>query len=158
MSFKTRINPATGKLETIGDSSTDDAGAARQATEKLRREVRDMISGNVQFHEDKLGPGPKPAEPTGSLVALWQNRLNMDEQFVTRLQFVSQLGPILHDALLSPAKLAGLRPGDPPPHPGYLLADDYWAAGLTADTARRELGCFVSVWGRDITTRYFEMP
>lgn len=57
MTTKTRINPATGMAETYDDRSDTEL-----RVKILRREVKDMIAGNVQFHQDELGK--KPADPT----------------------------------------------------------------------------------------------
>jgi hypothetical protein len=48
--YKTVLNPETGKLETVEDKSE----SAQSSLERTRRELRDMLSGNVHFHEDKL--------------------------------------------------------------------------------------------------------
>lgn len=63
IAYKTIINPKTGKMETVGH----DPDAEAQATAKLardRRELRDMIAGNVQFYDD---PNARPAEAPQSL-------------------------------------------------------------------------------------------
>jgi hypothetical protein len=56
---KVIVNPKTGKMETVQDSSEE------QAIRKLRetkKELREMLDGNVQFHTDTLGP-PNPVVP-----------------------------------------------------------------------------------------------
>ena len=57
--FKTIVNPTTGKMETVDDTTTD---AIAEKLNQTKKSLRDMIAGNVQFHEDKLGPDkPEPA-------------------------------------------------------------------------------------------------
>lgn len=63
--IKTRINPKTGMAETYDDLSDDAAMLEKVA--KTRRELRDMLSGNTQFHTDTLGPTPAAS---GSLKSL----------------------------------------------------------------------------------------
>ena len=58
-SIKVIKNPKTGKLETVE--------APRKVNEKaladLHQEVKDMISGNKQFHDDPYSAGePAPAQ------------------------------------------------------------------------------------------------
>ena len=47
--FKTQINPTTGKMETIGGPSSP---LPVIPLAELRKETRDVIEGNVQFHTD----------------------------------------------------------------------------------------------------------
>jgi hypothetical protein len=65
MTVKTRIDPKTGKMETYGYAD-DPADLAKQIA-KDRKVLRDMLDGNIQFHEDKNTP-PKPPEPQADTV------------------------------------------------------------------------------------------
>lgn len=47
--FKTQINPTTGKMETVGGPSSP---LPTIPLAELRKETRDVIEGNVQFHTD----------------------------------------------------------------------------------------------------------
>ncbi len=55
---KVIVNPATGRMETV-DAHTEDAQAKLQRT---RRELRDMLEGNTQFHEDEFKAEPPVPE------------------------------------------------------------------------------------------------
>jgi len=49
-----------GTMETVPSSDVD----AQELLKKTRRELRDMLAGNTQFHEDEFKtPPPKPEEP-----------------------------------------------------------------------------------------------
>lgn len=48
--FKTRIDPKTGRVETYTDGIDPAAAAEKLARDK--RELRDMLDGNLQFHDD----------------------------------------------------------------------------------------------------------
>ena len=56
MSFKIVTNPVTGKSET---QTGPNEQVVQQNLEKSRRELRDMIAGNTQFHDD---PNKAPPE------------------------------------------------------------------------------------------------
>lgn len=43
-------NPVTGKFETVNE-----VGVTADDVARTRRELRDMLAGNVRFHKDKLG-------------------------------------------------------------------------------------------------------
>lgn len=65
---KVVTNPKTGKMETVQDFSED---IAIRKLRETKKELRDMLDGNVQFHEDKLGPAKsdvKEAVPDNSYV------------------------------------------------------------------------------------------
>lgn len=49
--FKTRIDPKTGRVETYCDDTTD-AQAAADKLARDKRELRDMLDGNLPFHDD----------------------------------------------------------------------------------------------------------
>lgn len=49
------ITDKDGRMQTVPVSDTD----AQAAVAKARRELRDMLAGNTQFHADNLGPTPK---------------------------------------------------------------------------------------------------
>jgi len=53
MGTKVIINPKTGKMETV-DHNGDEF--MKNKVSRTRKELRDMLDGNTQFHEDKLGP------------------------------------------------------------------------------------------------------
>lgn len=57
--FKVVHNPKTGKMETVEYTPS----VTPESLAKQRREVRDMIEGNVQFHDDPMA-APKPVEPS----------------------------------------------------------------------------------------------
>lgn len=54
------VNPVTGKAETIRSFETP---VTQADVDRTRRELRDMLDGNVQFHVDPLA-APPSAEPT----------------------------------------------------------------------------------------------
>lgn len=56
MTFATRVNPKTGMRETyeVEKSSVD--------LERTRKELRDMIHGNHQWHTDPYAAPPAPAQ------------------------------------------------------------------------------------------------
>lgn len=53
------ITNKDGKMETIQDSSDE---VMKRKLHDTRKALRDMLDGNTQFHEDKLGPDKKPKE------------------------------------------------------------------------------------------------
>ena len=55
-------NPKTVMMETVGERDELEQYFARKRLELTRRELRDMLSGNVQFHQDNLGPSPADTE------------------------------------------------------------------------------------------------
>jgi hypothetical protein len=57
MTVKTRINPDTGMMETYGWQADDGLLAKKIAAD--RKVLRDMLDGNIQFHDDPNTP-PKP--------------------------------------------------------------------------------------------------
>lgn len=59
MTTKTRINPATGKAETYEDHRSEEWAKAQVA--RTRRELRDMLAGNTQFHQEERGDPAAPA-------------------------------------------------------------------------------------------------
>ena len=62
MSFKIVTNPVTGKSET---QTGPNEQVVQQNLEKSRRELRDMIAGNTQFHDDpNKAPPEAPTEAT----------------------------------------------------------------------------------------------
>lgn len=48
-----------GKMETVPSSDVD----AQELLKKTRRELRDMLAGNTQFHEDEFKAPSKSEEP-----------------------------------------------------------------------------------------------
>jgi len=68
------IKGPNGKFQTADHDQTGE----RQAIEKLRKEVRDMIQGNTQFHDDPYKVPPKPKEvedtdETGGIPEYWHH-------------------------------------------------------------------------------------
>lgn len=59
MSFKIVTNPVTGKSET---QTGPNEQVVQQNLEKSRRELRDMIAGNTQFHDDPFKTPEAPPE------------------------------------------------------------------------------------------------
>ncbi len=52
------IKGADGKMQTVNVPEPDP-----HALEKLHKEVRDMLDGNIQFHDDPFTPKPPPPTP-----------------------------------------------------------------------------------------------
>ncbi len=52
------IKGADGKMQTVDVPEADP-----HALEKLHKEVRDMIEGNTQFHDDPFTPKSPPPAP-----------------------------------------------------------------------------------------------
>lgn len=52
------ITDKDGKMRTV-----DDMGPTPEQMERLRRETRDVIQGNVPFHKDPFTPEPEPVAP-----------------------------------------------------------------------------------------------
>lgn len=52
------ITNKDGKMETVPSSDVD----AQELLKKTRRELRDMLAGNTQFHEDEFKTPEKPKE------------------------------------------------------------------------------------------------
>ena len=57
MKFKVVTNPVTGKSETVQTAPDEEVKAS---LDRSRRELKDMIAGNTQFHDD---PNKAPPEP-----------------------------------------------------------------------------------------------
>lgn len=55
--FKTVTNPKTGKMETV-EVPSDEAIKRKLAQE--HKELRDMLDGNTQFHDDPYTQIPVP--------------------------------------------------------------------------------------------------
>lgn len=53
------VTGADGRMKTEAHSDT----AAQAKLAQTRKELRDMLAGNTQFHTDNLGQGPKLPEP-----------------------------------------------------------------------------------------------
>lgn len=56
--YKTVVDPKTGRLETVEDLEE----SAQEKLERMRRATRDVIQGNVQFHDDPLSKFYKTPE------------------------------------------------------------------------------------------------
>lgn len=54
--MKVHVNPTTGRMETTNDAPSV---VTAEDVARTRRELREMIAGNVQFHDDR----PKQTEP-----------------------------------------------------------------------------------------------
>jgi hypothetical protein len=152
MSITTRINPATGKLETVGSPDTDEAAEQRKSLEKTRRELRDMLAGNVQFHTDTLGPGP--AAPPVALVPLWPSSHHGDDLWpISSDIFADSVGRF---GVITAQDIADKRDhGIDPKTDRILLRSDYEDAGITAKHGD-EIGCAVVRYstGSAIRLRY----
>ena len=61
MTFKVIQNPKTGKMETVDELTKPTPESLAQQ----RKELRDMLDGNTQFHVDPL---TKPLEKPASIV------------------------------------------------------------------------------------------
>lgn len=62
--YKIKTDPVTGKQSTSDDH---EAMAAEHRVKQTRRELREMLAGNVQFHEDPRATPKPPAEPDAEL-------------------------------------------------------------------------------------------
>lgn len=61
MATKVIVNPKTGKMETVDDYTKI---PTKEALARQHKELRDMLDGNVQFHNDPFAaPKEKPIEP-----------------------------------------------------------------------------------------------
>lgn len=58
--MKTIINPTTGRMETIDD---DRPKVTPEDVARSRRELRDMLDGSTQFHQDPLAGTKEQTEP-----------------------------------------------------------------------------------------------
>jgi len=54
--FKTRVDPETGRMQTYDDETP----SLKEGVDRMRRELREMLSGNTQFHDDPRAAKPKP--------------------------------------------------------------------------------------------------
>lgn len=57
-------NPKTGRMETTISPPTPPVTKAD--VDKTRRELRDMLDGNTQFHEDALSSPTTEPQPNGT--------------------------------------------------------------------------------------------
>ncbi len=62
--MKTIVNPKTGRMETVDDAPGTTVTQAD--VERTRRELRDMLSGNTQFHQEENTPAV-PETPSADL-------------------------------------------------------------------------------------------